>query len=306
MCDKTIKRRFVLGSEWIYFKFYVGAKTADKILREAIKPFTEDLLNADIIDQWFFIRYSDPDVHLRVRLHFTKKNQVGKIIQTVFKHIEKFVDQELIWKVQTDTYQREIERYGIQTMELSEQLFFHESTLLTNILSLLKKPVDETPRWIFALKLIDEVLNSFKFTLEDKLRLLQNLKDAFGNEFGMNRFLKGQIDEKYRKEKGLIENALNPIVENNNSTISNILPLLETYKETISPLSEEILELKFNNRLDVSLENLMGSYIHMTMNRIFRSNQRVHELVLYDFLFRYYKSTIARQKSNEKSLFVSK
>jgi len=119
MCDKTIKRRFVLGSEWIYFKFYVGAKTADKILREAIKPFTEDLLNADIIDQWFFIRYSDPDVHLRVRLHFTKKNQVGKIIQTVFKHIEKFVDQELIWKVQTDTYQREIERYGIQTMELS-------------------------------------------------------------------------------------------------------------------------------------------------------------------------------------------
>jgi len=53
----------------------------------------------------------------------------------------------------------------------------------------------------------------------------------------MNRFLKGQIDEKYRKEKGLIENALNPIVENNNSTISNILPLLETYKETISPLS---------------------------------------------------------------------
>ncbi len=34
----------------------------------------------------------------------------------------------------------------------------------------------------------------------------------------------------------------------------------------------------------------------MTMNRIFKSKQRVHEMVIYDFLYRYYSSNIAKMK----------
>ena len=41
---------------------------------------------------------------------------------------------------------------------------------------------------------------------------------------------------------------------------------------------------------------LMGSYIHMLINRLFKSKQRLHEMVIYDFLFRYYKSEIAKKK----------
>jgi len=40
----------------------------------------------------------------------------------------------------------------------------------------------------------------------------------------------------------------------------------------------------------------MASYSHMMVNRLFKSKQRLHEMVLYDFLHRYYKSEIARQK----------
>lgn len=34
----------------------------------------------------------------------------------------------------------------------------------------------------------------------------------------------------------------------------------------------------------------------MLMNRLFRSKQRVHEMVVYDFLWRYYKSAFAKAK----------
>lgn len=301
MKNKTIKRSFVLGDEWIYFKFYTGAKTADKILEEAVKPFTEHLLKTNKVDKWFFIRYADPESHLRVRLHYSKKSHVGIIIQTVYKHIEKFVAQELIWKVQTDTYQREIERYGIDTIELSEQLFFHESNLIINTLPLLKNPNGETQRWIFALKLIAELLDCFKFNLEDKLLLMESLKEGFGSEFGMNRFLKSQLDDKFRKERILIENSLNSSMENE-CIISNLISNIKIYKEAITPISEKILEFSSNNNLEIPIGSLIGSYIHMAMNRIFRSKQRVHELLLYDFLFRYYKSTTAREKSAEKRL----
>jgi thiopeptide-type bacteriocin biosynthesis protein len=295
MKDKTIKRSFVIGDEWIYFKFYTGPKTADKILLEAIKPFTEYLLNSGKIDQWFFIRYADPDLHLRIRLHYIKKNSVGIIIRTIFKYIEKFVEQELIWKVQTDTYQRELERYGIQTMELSEQFFFIDSTFFLKILPLLKNPEGEVHRWIYALMLIDNLLDSFQFKVEDKFHLLHGLTDSFGREFGRNYFLKGQLDAKFRKERNLIEQLLNPSIEKE-SNISNLIVYINEYKKIIAPLTHELLMYNNNTQLNEIYKNLITSYIHMSMNRIFKSKLRMHEMVLYDLLFRYYKSFIARQQ----------
>lgn len=38
----------------------------------------------------------------------------------------------------------------------------------------------------------------------------------------------------------------------------------------------------------------------MTLNWLFRSKNRMHELILYDFMFRYYTSEIAKEKYNKK------
>jgi hypothetical protein len=57
---------------------------------------------------------------------------------------------------------------------------------------------------------------------------------------------------------------------------------------------------------EVDLNDLITSYIHMMMNRSFRSRQRIHELVLYDFLYRYYKSVIARPRITEEALLIVK
>ena len=48
--------------------------------------------------------------------------------------------------------------------------------------------------------------------------------------------------------------------------------------------------------LTVSLSELAPSYIHMHVNRLIRSAQRAHELVLYDLLARLYESKLARAK----------
>ena len=41
---------------------------------------------------------------------------------------------------------------------------------------------------------------------------------------------------------------------------------------------------------------LVPSYIHLNVNRLIRSAQRAHELVLYDLLVRLYESQVARAK----------
>jgi len=84
MDQHNLKRSFILGDEWIYFKLYSGAQTADRILESSIKPSMDNLLKGKI-DQWFFVRYADPDLHLRVRVHCRSSENVGFVIQCRFR-----------------------------------------------------------------------------------------------------------------------------------------------------------------------------------------------------------------------------
>jgi hypothetical protein len=56
------------GSEWLYIKLFTGPATADQVLRRIASVLTW-ALTAGGDDQWFFLRYGDPDWHLRLRIH---------------------------------------------------------------------------------------------------------------------------------------------------------------------------------------------------------------------------------------------
>lgn len=298
MGQLNLKRRFILGEEWIYFKFYSGAQTADRILERSIIPSVDFLLKGKI-DQWFFIRYADPDLHLRIRMHCERSDDISSVIQTIYSNIKDFTDRELIWKVQTDTYNREIERYGLSTMKLSEQLFFHDSTLFLNILPQLRHSKGEVQRWQFALKSIDCLLDCFQFGIEDKYNFMKELSASYGKEFKINRFLKKQLDKKYALERSCIELSMNSTDENEIIS-APIMKSLFQHEKIVRPLAEEILDKCVENQKLVSTYSLVASYVHMTMNRLFRSQQRLHELVVYDFLYRYYRSTLARKRETSK------
>jgi len=78
------RKTFIPGSEWVYFKLYTGTKTADMILKNEIYEYVNGLLKNDSINQWFFIRYSDPDFHLRLRLHLKKARDFTCIFNRFF------------------------------------------------------------------------------------------------------------------------------------------------------------------------------------------------------------------------------
>src|SRR5262249_13829844 len=55
------------GSAWLYARLYTGETVADGLLTDTIGPFARGLLDDGAIDRWFFMRYRDPEFHLRVR-----------------------------------------------------------------------------------------------------------------------------------------------------------------------------------------------------------------------------------------------
>ena len=178
----------------------------------------------------------------------------------------------------------------------SESYFYLESEMIINFLNLTEGDEGDELRWLFALKGIDSFLNSFNLSEEKKLYLLENLKTAFGEEFGMCRSLKKQLNVKYGKERKRIESFLS--LHTNTSKYDPIIVLLKQNELKTAKIVDEIMKLDKKDLLDVPLENLLYSHIHMFMNRLFRSKNRMHEMVIYDFLYRFYNSICARKRKN--------
>ncbi|WP_299244836.1 thiopeptide-type bacteriocin biosynthesis protein [uncultured Aquimarina sp.] len=290
-----VQRSFIVGSEWLYYKIYTGPKTSDLVLTDIIKPTAMHLLENDIIDKWFFIRYNDPKHHIRVRFHYENPENVAGVINALYASLKEFSDEDLIWKIQLDTYQREIERYGVKTMSESEELFFLDSKMIVDFLDMIDGDEGEELRWLFATRAIDQQLQDFGYNEDEKMALMERLKLGFGAEFGMNKGLKKQLDKKFRNEHDKIKSFLNFERE----TDADYAPIIDVLAEK-SKHSEVLIRKILSVVSKPELDDMMGSYIHMLMNRLFRSKNRLHEMVIYDLLYRTYKVAWGIRKFKNK------
>ena len=208
---------------------------------------------------------------------------------------QSLVDRTLIWKIQLDTYQRELERYGRKTIDLAEELFFYDSRMIVEMLDMLEGDEGEQLRWLFSLRAIDHMLDDFSYTEEEKSTVISRLRDGFGQEFGLNPFLKKQLEQKFRNNRPNVNDILDRSKDETNP-MKPLLDIIDKKSADIKPIASKILAFSQENGAEKMRDDLMGSYLHMMINRMFKTKQRLHELVLYDLLSRYYTSSLARKK----------
>jgi len=289
--ERTVTREFGLGSEWVYFKVYCGIKSADKVLLEAVLPITDELSEKELIHKWFFIRYNDPEFHIRLRFHLKDARDLGVLIGIVHSYFKVFEAQGYIWKLQTDIYRREIERYGSNTIGMAESIFYRDSVSCLQMLNNTNGDERETIRWIWALRAVEELLNCFDLDASEKLGLLQDLRDGFGAEFSLDKTAKNQLNDKYRSNRNIINSVMKEgtALSGEWQSLLEILAMKSMY---IGPIAQEIISLNQGGKLEASFPGLLASYIHMMLNRIIPAEPRTHELVIYDFLCRYYKTQV--------------
>ena len=292
------KRTFIPGDEWLYYKIYCGVKTADEVITQVILPVSISLQEQKIINKWFFIRYSDPDLHLRVRFHFHNANDIGSIMCEMNNKLNSFIETNRIWKVMFDTYHREIERYHPKLINSAEELFWIDSETTSLFLDIIEGDEGERIRWMFALKNIDTLLTDLTLSTPQKLCFVEKNRETFASEFGVDKNLKHQLDHKYRGVRSDIQMIMS--VDKYNA--GDYLPFLDILEQRTNRIINIVSVIKELERRDESVDafTLTSSYVHMVINRIFRSKQRLHELVVYDFLSRHYKSLVARKDQHEK------
>lgn len=293
----AMPRQFMPGSEWLYLKVYCGTRTAEDFLKETLQPLAQQLTEASLIDKWFFIRYTDPDHHLRIRFHHGTQPDFWKaVLEQFYAAVQEFSGKALIYRIQTDTYERETERYGENTMELSETVFCYDSEAVVQIAELLDEEQGEDYRWQLALRGTDMLLQDFGYAPDEKTAFMENLQQGFFREFGGEKALLHQLNDKYRKEMRKVQSILNPHDDERNG-VEEAVAFFRQRSEKIRQLLHQYGPLPEKGAL-------LPSYIHMFLNRLFLANQRKQELVLYHFLSKYYasQSAIRKQQSTTGSI----
>ncbi|MBB6372572.1 thiopeptide-type bacteriocin biosynthesis protein [Chryseobacterium shigense] len=280
-----MKRKFAPGSEWLYLKIYTGVKTADVILEEAIQPLTELFKQNTYISQWFFIRYNDPKPHVRLRFKLNTAEYYNEILGKINKALQPFTESGEISNILLDTYNREIERYGEHTIENAETLFYKNSEFTLQCLH-----YDDEEKIIVSLFYIDEILNKLKIPVQEKLGWIKDFNAAFKREFNADKNLNSQLDKKYREFKPKFTDFLQSeeFSEERTTIVSHI--------EESSIVFQNITDHNEKGSLKISLQDFFQSIFHMNINRLFVSNQRLFEMIIYDYLLRHYKTCVYRNQ----------
>lgn len=274
--------------EWLYIRIYTGHRTADRILSEILYPLWEKYYKKGQSESWFFVRYADPDFHLRFRANMTGKESSFNLLNEIKQMIRPLTDSGLVWGIDIGTYMPELERYGAESMTLSEQIFCADSIAVTRALCSGLFSNEEDSRWLFALASVDQLLDDFEYSLEDQKSLLLELSRSYGKEFGKNKDLARQLSNKFRQHRKNISGLFSGDSDHLIHEMLNKRSLLT------GEAVKKILNKYKNGHMAVSKNDLLSSLIHMSLNRIFRSNNRLHEMVIYDLLFRTYKEQYFR------------
>lgn len=97
--------------------------------------FAEKMRLEKKIVGWFFIRYQDPERHLRFRMRLINEESLSGLLLELHKTLKEWLSENLIKEALFANYERELERYGgPELIEAAEYLFCLDSLSIVHLL----------------------------------------------------------------------------------------------------------------------------------------------------------------------------
>ncbi|MGW6288675.1 lantibiotic dehydratase [Streptomyces sp. NPDC055107] len=137
--------RHLPGGDWVFAKLYGPTWAQNTVLVRHLPELLDGLPNE--VDRWFFVRYADPDPHLRLRLRGEPRALTARVLPRLHDLAEDLRAQGLAGRLVLDTYEPETARYGgtAEAMAAAERVFHADSAAALEHLRLLDAsppPVD--------------------------------------------------------------------------------------------------------------------------------------------------------------------
>jgi thiopeptide-type bacteriocin biosynthesis protein len=289
---------FPPGSEWLSTKLYCGQASTDAVIRGVVAPVAATALREGACDGWFFLRYRDPQPHVRFRLHGPADRVAGDVLPLLRRVAAPFADSGLVWRTEVDTYTREVDRYGGPAgVLLAEQVFRADSEAALAVLLRAPDGADGAAalgdRWRLALVAADRLFADLGFDVAARQTLARLQRDGLAAEFrgaGENaRRLAGRLMRKERAGLDALLDGAAPAP----GLVAGVAALDRRSAAFAAPFAR-LRALDAAGALTQPLAAVALSYNHIAMIRLLRGAARLQELVIYDLLDRLYSARLGR------------
>jgi thiopeptide-type bacteriocin biosynthesis protein len=251
------------GGDWLYFEIYCHPCRSNAVLTNQIASFLKE--NGQNIRKWFFIRYEDPKPHLRLRLQLKDISKGYLFINRLNSLFEEDCLTGLISDIQVKTYFREIQRYGATRINIVEIFFCTDSRL---ILSLLSKNHSTAHLYAITLRIMKRLLELCYEDIAAQIVFTTSIANSFKVELNMNPETLKKINQTFEKHKL------------NNTQID------AGFSRLFGRCEKQFLKIMKRCDNNTDKANMIGDLLHMHINRLFISDQRCHEAILYHYLLK--------------------
>lgn len=300
----TRERGFAPGSDWLYAKLYTGVANSDRLLLDVIGPVIAQFGAEEWFRSWFFIRYADPNHHLRFRVHGNPEQLLGLVIPAIQERVAGFLSSGAVSKLQLDTYSPEYARYGGPLgVRLAERVFHADSQSVLALLPTLPNKSDSRLRRLVTIMGMDRLLLDFGLTVSERAKLLQSIlsttaRGQFGSDANATAAVRSQ-SASYRAERQLIEGIVEQrMLEGLDAARS----VFAARSRSMLKIAEDMKAAETTGGLRRPLLQVLPSFLHMHANRVIRDDHLRLEFTIYDALSRAYKSIFARHTQHESAI----
>ncbi|HEP7114307.1 TPA: thiopeptide-type bacteriocin biosynthesis protein [Streptococcus pyogenes] len=264
-----VKKIYLPFCDWLFFKFY-GPKERQEELLNNWKKFWLNL-PSELFSQsnMFYMRYNDTNDHIRIRINCDSiENNFSLYLSVVQDLLPQLIESCIISDIEVSSYKPEVNRYrGPHLISYAEEIFCKESILFLN--NTIEFSDDE--RLVCATYLVLYYLNHFFKDKETRRSFLfENYTGKYKKDF---KNLPIDLPIEYMKILNGVTSALDRY---------DFFQEMDRY-----PMSYMKEYNRFGGTNDIynTKFNLVGSFLHLSMNRLNGIDREFEEKV---YCFAYY------------------
>lgn len=252
----------VPGSDWLFVKFYLSADRITDLLTGPVADLCSMAENSGLAQRWFFLRYSDPDPHLRIRWQGEPDRLLHQMLPQVTSFAQQLVDAGRLQKIVIDSYEREIERYGgLEGTEVSERVFEADSRTVLGLLGLPTLSTISDATDVAALT-VHALLADLGLDAEARLALYRRAAATSDESIGR------RAGEDYRQRKTRLRRLLGPEGATELDPSGQLGALLEGQRAELTAAGSDLVRLAAEGKLTEHPDSVWPSYVHMHHNRL--------------------------------------
>ena len=246
------------GSDWLYLKLYAPAMLHEQLLAGPVRELAEFARSAGLTDGWFFIRYADPEPHLRIRFRGEPSVLLGTLLDQLCTMARTLVSDGACQRFSFETYEREIERFGGEHgMTIAEAIFASDSVAVADLLSA-SRGTPELDRLTLAVLSIDDLLAALGLT-ESERRIWYRNGASIASEDG----------REYRRRQAELRRLLSdPNARPALPAGATVREIFAARRDALRSASNALDSAKANGLLHTDKATLCASYVHLHCNRV--------------------------------------